>query len=57
MTKEIIDFYKQTSEFTYLGKYKDEAIDLWENKCERSLKKFSFSKREMWPPEAGCLHH
>lgn len=39
MTKEIIDFYKQTSEFTYLGKYKENAIDLWENKCERSLKK------------------
>jgi len=39
MTKETIEFYKSTSEFTYLGKYKEEAIDLWENKCERSLKK------------------
>ena len=39
MTKETIEFYKSTSEFTYLGKYKEEAIDLWENKCEKSLKK------------------
>lgn len=39
MTTDILEFYKQTSEFTYLGKYKDEAIDLWENKCQKSLKK------------------
>lgn len=38
MDKKIIDFYKQTSQFTYLGKYKEEAIDLWENKCQKSLK-------------------
>ena len=33
-----LDFYKQTSQFTFLGKYKEEAIDLWENKCNKSLK-------------------
>ena len=37
--KKVIDFYKQTSLFTELGKYKEEAIDLWQNKCNRSLKK------------------
>ena len=38
MNDKMIEFYKQTSEFTYLGKFKDEAIDLWTNKCHRSLK-------------------
>ena len=31
-------FYLQTSQFTDLGRYKDEAIDLWQNKCKGSLK-------------------
>ena len=35
---ENLDFYLKTSEFTDLGKYKQEAIDLWENKCGRDLK-------------------
>ncbi len=35
---KIVDFYKQTSQFTFLGKYKQDAIDLWQNKCGRSLK-------------------
>ena len=39
MKKNILEFYKQTSEFTYLGKYKEEAIDLWQNKCKKSLKR------------------
>lgn len=38
MRKDILDFYKETSEFTYLGKYKEDAIDLWENKCKKNLK-------------------
>ncbi len=38
MNNKIIDFYKTTSLFTDLGKYKDEAIDLWEKKCNKSLK-------------------
>lgn len=39
MENKIIEFYKETSQFTYLGKYKEEAIDLWINKCDKSLKK------------------
>lgn len=38
MDNHIIDFYKQTSQFTYLGKYKEDAVDLWENKCKKDLK-------------------
>lgn len=36
------DFYLQTSIFTDLGKYKEDAIDLWENKCCRDLKKLCY---------------
>ena len=36
--EKMLDFYKQTSMFTDLGKYKEDAIDLWENKCKKSLK-------------------
>ncbi len=36
--KNTKEFYKQTSMFTDLGKYKEEAVDLWENKCKKSLK-------------------
>lgn len=32
------EFYLQTSIFTDLGKYKEDAIDLWENKCNKNLK-------------------
>ncbi len=35
---DILEFYKKTSIFTDLGKYKAEAVDLWENKCKKSLK-------------------
>ena len=38
MEEKILDFYKQTSQFTDLGKYKEDAIDLWENKCKKDLK-------------------
>lgn len=36
--QDTTSFYLQTSIFTDLGKYKEEAIDLWENKCKKSLK-------------------
>ncbi len=36
--EEILEFYKQTSMFTDLGKYREDAIDLWGNKCKKSLK-------------------
>lgn len=39
--ENLIEFYKQTSMFTDLGKYKSEAIDLWQNKCHGSLKELS----------------
>ena len=35
---ENLEYYKQTSMFTDLGKYKENAVDLWENKCKKSLK-------------------
>jgi len=38
MNNNIIDFYRQFSEFTFLGKYKEDAIDLWKNKCSQDLK-------------------
>lgn len=42
MENKITEFYKETSQFTCLGKYKEEAIDLWVNKCDKSLKKLCF---------------
>lgn len=36
---KIKEFYLNTSMFTDLGKYKQEAIDLYVNKCDKSLKK------------------
>ena len=38
METDLIKFYKQTSQFTDLDRYNDDAIFLWEQKCKKSLK-------------------
>ena len=39
MDANLIKFYKQTSEFTDVSRFYDDVINLWENKCKKSLKK------------------
>jgi len=39
MQTNLIEFYKQTGTFTDAGRFKDDLIELWEQKCNRSLKK------------------
>lgn len=38
MNNNIKEFYLKTSMFTDLSKFKEEAIDLWQNKCKGDLK-------------------